>query len=119
MADARTTSNRDKKRCSRNGARVERSRVKKSVFFCSPLLSVLVGVFGCLIVIVEAEQLRRKSSMPAAQRQTEHADCQSELGAQGAEDHRFPETVRHPQPHHREVKKRYLDRVGSDADVSA
>lgn len=48
--------------------------------------------------------------MPAAQRQTEHASRQSKLRAQGSEDHRFPETVRHPQPHYREMKKRYLER---------
>lgn len=48
--------------------------------------------------------------MPAAQRQTEHASRQSKLRAQGSEDYRLPETVRHPQPHYREVKKRYLER---------
>lgn len=48
--------------------------------------------------------------MPAAQRQTEHASRQSKLRAQGSEDYRLPETVRHPQPHYREMKKRYLER---------
>lgn len=95
---------RDEKRCSRNGARVvERSRAEKESV--SPL--VLVGVWR-LIVVVEAEQLRRKSSVPAAECQTEHADCQPKLRAHGSEDHRFPETVHHPQPQYRKVEKRYL-----------
>lgn len=53
--------------------------------------------------------------MPAAQRQTEHASRQSKLRAQGSEDYRLPETVRHPQPHYREVKKRYLWRSVNDS----
>lgn len=47
--------------------------------------------------------------MPAAQRQTEHASRQSKLRAQGSEDYRLPETVRHSQPYYREMKKWYLE----------
>lgn len=98
--------NRDEKRCSRNEARCRAlASANKSI---SPL--VLVGALACLIVVVEAEQFRRKSSVTAAQRQTEDTNCQAKLRAQGCEDHRLPETVRHPQPHHREVQERYLQR---------
>jgi hypothetical protein len=56
-----------------------------------------------LVIVVETEQLRRKSPVPAAYGETEHPHGQPELRTQRAEDDRFPKAIRDTQPHHGEV----------------
>lgn len=64
---------------------------------------LLLVVDVALIVVIEAEELRRKPPVPAEHGEAEHSRGQPELGTQGAENDRLPEAVRNPQPHHGKV----------------
>lgn len=46
-----------------------------------------------LVVIIEAEEFRRKSPVPTEHGETKHSHGQAELRTQGAKNDRFPKAV--------------------------
>jgi len=56
-----------------------------------------------LVIVVEAEEFRWKSSVPAEYGETEYSYGQPELGTQNAEDNRFPEAIHDSHPHHGKI----------------